>query len=435
MRIFQRSLSRPWTAAMLAGLVVLAGGCADAQTDDESVESTAISEAHVEVASALVVAETPAIMAAETLADRIRLPSSVGAQYATGSPEGKNPDGFLRRVDSIRTEGDVVVIMTRPATLPEAIVDGDVRASSTGASSIDANALRSGTDFTIDLDFGKESLFENVEEVQTPTGKTRFTESIKFDRARMFARPSVDIDLSIRGNKVNRFMAKVEGKVDTSIKARVAVTADGPLSNAVTSALRERHHSINRVLYRSKSMPLRTFSVGRVPVSPSVSFTVTMRCDLSFGGPLVARAGAEARSYVRLASVFQDGGWAPPVKSDYEIQPSFEVERGSPVDAHCALEMAAELGIFGTTGVTMIVSPYVDFNVNRATAPMSDDVELRLTRQLEWTTQAGATGSIRGRADVFGLADVDRPLADWTAPLLRGFVPLAPREKIEETTP
>jgi hypothetical protein len=425
---------------------MLAAGCA-ARSDDEDddVEST---EAHVEVAPAVIVADQPATLAAEVLADSIRIPSTAGKPYANlapgtvfvgarGDAHGKNPDGFLRRVDSARTEGDVVILMTHPATLTDAVVDGVLSASTVSGTSagIDNNELKSTPKgFQLDLDFSKATLFDNVDEVEVDKKKTRFAESIHFEHAHLAAAPAIDIQLEIHGGKVTRFISKIEGQVDLSIAALTEVKIDvdkpgttsstsDPLPNAIRTALREKRHSVSQVVYDSGRLPLPTFNLGNVPVSTSVAFTVTLRCDLAFGGPLRTHAGVDGKSTIRLAALQQDGVWSPPSKSAFDLKPSFTIDHGSDVDAHCELEMAAELGAFGATGVTMSVTPYVDFGVHRANVPLTPTTALRTTSTYGWTASAGATSAMHGQADVFGVGSVELPIATWKAQPLTGVAP------------
>ena len=412
-------------ATVFAAAAVLAAGCAH----EASTEEQASSEAHVELAPAVVIASLEATRTAEILPESIRVPLADAAPYAAlppgtvfvgarGDADGKNPDGFLRRIVSVRTEGDTLVITTTPATLTDAIVSGSVHASSSGTS-FDSE-LRAGRDLKLDLDFSNEVLFENVDEVETANGTTRFTETIRFDQAKLFARPSVDVNLRIKGGKASRFLAKVEGQLDASINARAEVQAEGVVSDEALAALRERKHHVEKVLYKSKRIPLPTFAVGRVPVSTAVELSVIMKCDLAFGGPLVARAGVEAKSYVRLTAVQEEGAWAPPTSSDFDIRPSFSIDRGSDVDARCALEASAELSAYGTSGVTMTVAPYVDFDVK--SSALDKNVFIAATTAT-WSVTAGATGAMRGSADVFGVSALDQSLAEWKAEPLRGEVP------------
>ena len=145
-----------------------------------------------------------------------------------------------------------------------------------------------------------------------------------------------------------------------------------------------------------------------------MQFTVTLRCTLAFGGPLVAHAGVEAKSYVRLGAIYDGSTWGPPIRSDFDIKPSFTLEQGGEIDARCAIEADAELFAYGTSGVTMSVAPYVDFAVKQD-AP-----------SYRFKVDAGATGVMRGRADVFGVraGDLDRSLVEWKAPApLEGKTP------------
>jgi hypothetical protein len=159
-------------------------------------------------------------------------------------------------------------------------------------------------------------------------------------------------------------------------------------------------------------VPLPTLSVGRVPVSPSVQFTVALRCDLRFGGPLAAEAGVDATSFVRLGAVYEQGVWADPIASEFSITPTFAMSRGSKAFARCALETSAELFAYGVGGVTMQVAPYVDIDVfERSNSEL-------VSPEVRYHVEAGARGTMRGRADVFGVApgDLERHLVDWKSP-------------------
>ena len=48
-----------------------------------------------------------------------------------------------------------------------------------------------------------------------------------------------------------------------------------------------------------------------------------------------ATSGVEAKSYVRLAGVYDNGEWAPPTKSEFDIKPIFDLEHPGALDARC----------------------------------------------------------------------------------------------------
>lgn len=424
------SSSTLWPRALaLLALGALGAGCAQGVADGATEgESDAL------VASAVVVADSRATSAAEVLEDRVRLPLAVAAPYRTlatgsifvgarGSLAGKNPDGFLRRVLSVSEEGSVLVITTTPATLTDAIVHGSIHPSSGGAAIDDSAGTRSLTPLTraalsgIDVDFADQPLFDGVDEISIGDKKVRFVESIRLDHAIISARPAVDLDLRIRDGKVSRFVAKVEGNLDASVRATATVTADGDGDAATLAELRSRKHEVKRVVHKSPRIPLPTQAVGGVPISPSVQFTVTLRCQIAFGGPLVAHAGVEAKSYVRLGAVYDGAAWGPPIRSEFEIKPSFTLDRGGEIDARCAIETDAELSAYGSSGITMSVAPYVDFGVKGDGAA---------TPTYRFRVDAGADGSMHGRSDVFGVRaeDLERKLVEWKAPqLLEGSGP------------
>gem|GEM_PF-4779807 len=389
-----------------------------------------------QVASAVVVADPRATAAAEVDADHVRLPSAVAERYrampagaifvgARGSTTGRNPDGFLRRVVSVADEGGALVVTTTPATLTDAIVRGALKTSSgergidgEGASEQSIRPLAREQLRGIAVDFSDPSLFAAVDEVTVGSNRARFVEKVRLDRAVMTAKPVVDLDVRIEDGKVSRFVAKVEGNLDTSVRAHASVTAEGDVDAAILSELRTRRHDVERVIFKSSRIALPTFAVAGVPVSPAVQFTVTLRCSLAFGGALEADAGVEARSYVRLGGIYQDGEWLPPIRSTFDIRPSFDLQRGGEIDARCAIDASAELSAYGVGGVVLGVTPYVDFDVSAASGPPSVH---------RYTVKAGATGNLRGRAEIFGVdpAGFERQLTEWQSPvLLEGVVPV-----------
>jgi hypothetical protein len=411
------SFSLRWLASV--AVVAIAAGCG-VLPEEEPATGDETSEAEVHVADGVVVADPNVTGAAEVSGDRVVIPASAGERYRTmaagtvfvgarGPSTSKNPDGFLRRVSAVNVEGNRLVIMTSPAALTDAIVAGSMKAS-TGGGKLDDH-LTTGSFKGIQIDFADEALFDNVDDITAGDKQASFHETITLERAVLTARPTVDVDIRIQAGKVTRFTAMVEGNLDSSIKATANVSATGTVDAEVLAALKAKTHEIDKQLFQSKRMPLPTFSVGRIPVSPSVQFTVSLKCSLAFGGAIHANAGVEAKSYVRLGGVYENGEWSAPITSEFDIQPSFEVTRGAEIDARCAIVADAELFVYGTSGITMSVAPYLDFDVAAGVKELGP-------RPYVWKVRAGATGSMRGRDGVFGLpaSDLERDLVDWKAP-------------------
>jgi hypothetical protein len=391
-------------------LLVALGAAACAAPAESPAEET--DEADVQIAAGVFVANPRETSGAEVADGRLRFPLADAARLRALEPgtvlvgargQSKNPDGFLRRVSKITIEGDALVVETTPATITDAILRGQLRASN-GARSIDTE-LSANKVGKIDLDVSGQSLFENEDVVR---GRS-FRESIRFESGRFTSSPTVEVDLRIANGRVSRFVAKVEGNLDASLKAIARVGADGEVDDAMLAELHAKKHEVRKVLYESKRLPLPTFNVGNVPVSPSVKLTLALRCELAFGGPLVATAGVEAKSFVRMGGVYANGAWGAPIQSEFDIRPTFAMERAGEIDARCALEANAELFAFGESGVTMSVAPYLDFEVAKPAGEKPGTAAAFLSYRVE----AGATGSMRGTSPVFGVPDLDRELVSW----------------------
>lgn len=413
--------SRAFPLLASVAMVAITAGCSALPETDEST-SDETSESDVSIADGVVVADPNATLAAEVSNDRVVIPASSGERYramapgtifvgARGPATSKNPDGFLRRVSAVDVDGDRLVISTTPAAMTDAIASGSLK-TSTGGSKVDDH-LTTGSLKGMEIDFSDKTLFDNVDDITAGDKTASFHETITLERAVLTARPTVDVDVRIQNGKVTRFTAKVEGNLDSSIKATANVSVTGAVDEEVLAALKAKKHELDKPLYQSKRMALPTFSVGRIPVSPSVQFKVSLKCSLAFGGAIHANAGVEAKSYVRLGGVYENGAWGAPIKSDFDIRPSFEVTRGADIDARCAIVADAELFVYGTSGVTMSVAPYLDFDV----APGAKSVSEIGPRPYVWKVEAGAVGSMRGRDGVFGLpaSDLERDLVDWKA--------------------
>ena len=394
-------------------LAMVAVGCASsAATSDEAIEST-----DALASKTVVVANSSATALANVEADRIVLPLAVADKYRTlqagsifagarGGADSTNPDGFLRRVVSVAVDGDALIVTTERAALTDAIVQGAVRASSKGLNAIDGDALSGQTRLPeVKIDFSDQPLFEGVDDI----GGVHFAEAVRFDQATFTSKPSVDVNVRIDDAKVSKLVSTVSGNLDTSVRATATVTADGDATPEILAELAKRTHDVKRVVYQSPKIALPNFAVGGVPVSPSVVLTVTLHCQLAFGGALVAHAGVDAKSAVRLGGVYQDGAWQTPIKSEFSITPSFSMEQGGAISARCAIESDAALSAYGDSGITMSVAPYVDFGVKRGAAGTFD-----------YRVDAGADGYMSGQANVFGLApeDLERKLVEWKAPAL-----------------
>jgi hypothetical protein len=408
-------------------LVLALAACAPSSDDDSD---TAESAPDAIVETGVIVADGQATQTAEVSENSIKLTGPSADKYQSTLVPGsifvaarggsKNPDGFLRRVVSMSRAGGDLVVNTKPATLTDAIVSGAMNATS-GTKPLDMNSelhidSPSTKSFdTIEIDFADKPLFDNIDDIDG----VKFHELIKLDRALLSSRPFVNVDMRIADRKVTRFTALVQGNLDTSVSASGSVTADGAFDAKTLAALKAKKHQVQRVIYQSPNVPLPTISIGRVPVSPAVKFTVTLQCDLAFGGLFSAKAGVEAKSYVRLGGVLENGAWQAPIKSSFDIKPTFAIDTPGEVDAKCAIVTEAELSAYGTAGVSMTVAPYVDFSVSADEASRGGLPH----GYFSFVVDAGADGSMHGKNDIFGLAasDLEHSLVQWkTSTPLKG---------------
>jgi hypothetical protein len=234
-------------------------------------------------------------------------------------------EGFLRRVDGTTLSPDTITLTTSDADLSEAIVDGDVATSLGGDGKADTYQLPAVT-------FGTQDRVL----VQT----NALTAILR--NASLTFRPAVELDLSIKGHRVDDFAMVMHGAVQGDIDVEIA-------ANEANAAIEPQ------VLW--KSTP-KTFyqQVGLLPVVETVTTSVVLHLEtLSKGAGrfhLDAGALAQFEGGVRYTD---DNGW------DGVADVSFSAYGAAPdASRFAALGVRAWLSVRTDVRLYGIVGPYVE---------------------------------------------------------------------------
>lgn len=406
--------------ALLALLGVMACAAPAAEEDDGEAPVAGVVAPNVTVVDRTLADDI------EVAPDRVALPlpgASAYRELAAGTvivgergerEDTKNPDGFLRRVRSVRVVGATLEIETEDATMADAIIDGSVVTSTSRLGEPSTSSTRSVRPLVtkafqgIDQDFSGRSIYRHTEKV----GATSVEETVTLKRAHLVAKPAMNLDLRIRRGRVQRFEATVQSTLDAELDLEAVVSANGGIDAA---ALRAHPRSAKVVLLETPRLPLPTIFIGVVPIVTSVQFTVSLDCSMTFAGTITANAGAKTNAFVRLGATYEDGAWKPPITSQLDIEPHFTMTGNGALEARCALDAEAHVRAFGVGGVALGVGPYVSLGVE---GPSPD---------LSWQLRPGARAHMSGYASLFGktLGSFDRELYDWQSPrVIRGSVPV-----------
>jgi Bacterial Ig-like domain (group 2) len=321
-------------------------------------------------------------------------------------PTTAAPDGFLRKVSSVRQEGNEVVVDTTEALLTEAVSSGEAEAvtSLTTANLRRAQALRAGVSVQsrallrpqaeiLNLEFNKV-LFDFDDKPETTNDQIEVSGSLKLDA-------TMDTALKIRGCWevppvcVDRFRAAVKIKETATLKLR------GDF---------EREEKKEYPIAEYEFDPI-VLQLGPVPVvlNPKLVAIITLQ----------GKATAKLRWQVtqtanaRVGVEYRDDKW----KGIHEFENSFQT---APPEISASLKMRAD------ADANFHVKLYgSDSNKVWARANLFGDLDVLSTRSPTYILKGGASAYVGAQAKVLGvkIAKYEAKLFDVEKIIAQGDIP------------
>jgi hypothetical protein len=283
----------------------------------------------------------------------------------------KNPYGFLRKVEQVRTEGDRTILLTKRAELADWIENGDLRydeeeslfegagkttrtrANGGGGS----GASSASAPFTADLE---------GDETTSPNGRARLRPVVRVRNGSIDLNASYDGYFSVRrkwGFPVGvRFRSHLtlDPVFAADIEAGIAVTGE-PLGvgTIVGVPLWEKEWSGAGVI-----VPLP----GPIPLT--LRFQPQLQCSVRASGQLTATVRARIASHMAIG--FEGSlGIGDFTLTDISEAPTFSpsvsflgAEGKAMMSAECALLLVPMVLAFDAVGLSGSVGPYVSLNAN-----------------------------------------------------------------------
>lgn len=286
---------------------------------------------------------------------------------------GVAPQGLLRRVVAVSVEGDVVRVTTEPASLTDAIHDGDfqldvplTRVDLVGAGGRAATRQTQATAHLIDLDhLATVPIAPGV----TLTGVLTYDASFQVD---------VDVDL-LPSPHVDTFVAALD--FDESVD--LTLTAEGAATWAPSPV----------TLWEGEFRCFWT-AVGPVPVSLCPTVSVELNASGEVEGSITMGAGQQASA--RFGAAYEDGDWSRIKEhtNEHNLRPP-----SLRVDAQAAGGVRAQLGleVYDLAGPFVYGVLYV-----RGEGAVADDMVC-------WGVYAGLSGGFGVAVDSDILGDVEIP--------------------------
>jgi hypothetical protein len=289
-----------------------------------------------------------------------------GREFIVGGRAGvnstKNPYGFLRKIDSISTEGGDLVVHTSPTSLAQVLKNADYRlptpSETLGGSSVVVRpqSLSGGED---NFNFSGQQLFDQR------VGSAHVTGRIA--KGTLSFRPEVDVHAQIRWFDLKNFEFVVRGAARVHIE--VALAADGAFST-----------SFSRLFPVGDSFPVG--SIGPVPLTGRIE--VRVACELSAEGAYTATPGFDASVDMEAGARYDGDDWTMVKSFTPTFTPRFALTGLGHVDARCTAAPVVSLLIADMVGPALELGAYVHAHAfdEAANGQRRADLDLGLTARL-----------------------------------------------------
>ena len=296
---------------------------------------------------------------------------------------GAENGGFLRRVGSVKTEGSQVTLGTEQASLVEAVERGE---ASTSFDLSDAQREKGKGRAPDDLEWKAIRTAKGVEPKENTLGieltNAEITDGdqaameIVFKNGEAEYDPSVDFDLEIADEEVDRLSIATSGTANFSTDVEVMATNTIEAGN-------------KKSLARFRTSPI-VFFIGPVPVTiqPVVDFFAGYKAQIQQTGSI--QTGIESSNTVTLGAEYANSSWSPITEREKSIDPrpfDWNVELSGEAKGYVRPELT--LKVYQAAGPLINTGPYV-----RADASVRSD-------SWEWGLYGGLDASFGGKVEIF----------------------------------
>ncbi len=299
-------------------------------------------------------------------------------------PGGKNPDGFLRKVVSVSTTAEGLVVATEDAVLTDAVEDGsfnltiqtpelgnDGPSPSTASLAVGPGLHPQGGGKPIKLlDFSGTKIFTWPADVTVdtnPVSTIGFEAFASVKTGTLSFTPTWDLGADIKGFSLNSFHASATGTLDATIVIETGVDLKTSLTpEQFTKLVAKKIAKTQDTTLFSYPVDLGTFKLGPLPLPVKADFSAVLSCDFQWGGGIKVDVGGKASASVTVGLKYdaQSGLSASWDKSAtfQSIGPTWTLDGVTHV--RCEVKPQFTLNLFGLAFAEVWVKPYVDVGAN-----------------------------------------------------------------------
>jgi len=360
---------------------------------------------------------------AEVQADRIILPIA-GSESAVPSvvpgkvlvggrsdlPGTKNPDGFLVRVKSVDRQGENLVVMTEPATLHDAVVQGTFAIAPTGVDFSEAGDTAAQTEGSVSKKFHYElqprDLYTFAEQVTGSSGLASVNGKVAIKEGHFDFTPTLSYEASVKKafgiipDGVD-FKVTAEGDLDASLTVTADVIADaaGQLDASYEKVLGGKPVTV----FQGTSKKLPNVKLGPLNIASSAELRIDVVCSLkNTGGQAHAEGGASVTGNA-VANVAYDGDWSSSFDHTLTGTPSFTYNGSGRFNGDCRLDATMAIKLFSAVTADVTIGAYARLAASATDASGAEaDVSCDLV--------AGAQGDFDGKLSVFGFKIAEKTI-------------------------
>ncbi len=233
----------------------------------------------------------------ELVGSRTRLPALAAAVPGDILVSGRGA-GFLRRVRSVRNDGDNVVAQTEPASLEDVFHQVHVRGAINGDAAAAGPAATPGIGMRgVRLELPKLAL----QGKRIAVGHRGEIEIVDGDFA---FQPQLDFDLAMHGGKIGHIKVLAAGESNARLHVRYHLTKPSDVQSGAFASLSGDGTSV------LETPPYyAVFWAGVVPIVVSVRARLIAGFELLVGGEVDGEQDVSADGSVSAGLEYADGGW------------------------------------------------------------------------------------------------------------------------------
>ncbi len=331
----------------------------------------------------------------------------------------KNPDGFLRRVSSVTTEGSKIVIHTDNASLSDAIVSGALHEASSptladpGSSDMTLRPRDLGGLLGGKVDITNQVVLDERDLGAAGTGSTSLSGAKLAAHAEVTSgyidfRPRVETDLRFAHRKLDHFRLSASADLDAKFEMDIDIKGEGTVTTELSHEIKTTKR---KQVIKFPRLRLPPQFIGPVPVYEAIELNVVVGCDFTIKGEVHVRTGMAVTGHISAGADYGPSGWTKlGDRPTFKITPTFDAVAAGNLEVQCSLTPEVGVFFYDMIGPTLSVGPYVSTELDNTSG------------KLTWGVYPGVAAELGGEISLFdrSIASTSVSIFDWKSdkPLL-----------------